>query len=276
MLSSLHIENIAVIRSLDVDFSRGLCVITGETGAGKSVMLNALSFVLGGRAARDLLRNGAEQGEVSALFYDLDDAVVTYLAEIGVESDGEVLLQRTLGADGRSKCRLNGRAVPLALLRELSGRLVSIHGQNDNQLLLKSEVQQDILDDTAGVADTLAAYRALYLARKETQAALKNLLRDSAEQARLGDILRFQIAEIDAAKLKPGEEEVLLQKRVKLQHAEKIAKQSEFVYRVLYGSEKASASLILERAAQAMQSLCGAVPEAENAAKKLLEMRYEI
>ena len=276
MLSSLHIENIAVIRSLDVDFSRGLCVITGETGAGKSVMLNALSFVLGGRAARDLLRNGAEQGEVSALFCDLGNTIVAYLAEIGVESDGEVLLQRTLGADGRSKCRLNGRAVPLALLRELSGRLVSIHGQNDNQLLLQSEVQQNILDDTAGVADTLAAYRVLYLARKQTQAALKNLLRDSAEQARLGDILRFQIAEIDAAKLKIGEEELLLQKRVKLQNAEKIAKQSEFVYRVLYGSEKASASLILERAAQAMQSLSGAVPEAENTAKKLLEMRYEI
>ena len=100
--------------------------------------------------------------------------------------------------------------------------------------------------------------------------------RDSAEAERLSDILRFQIAEIDAAKLKQGEEEALLSKRTKLQNAEKIAKQSEFVYRVLYGSEKASASLILERAAQAMQSLCAAVPEAEIAAKKLLEMRYEV
>ncbi len=276
MLSSLHIENIAVIRSLDVDFSRGLSVITGETGAGKSVMLGALSFLLGGRAARDLLRNGADEGTVSALFTDLGEGVTAYLAEIGVKGDGELLLQRTLGADGKSKCRLNGRAVPLSLLRELAGRLVSIHGQNDNQMLLKAEVQHKILDETAGLDAELAAYRRTYLARRETQAALKGLLQDSAEQARLGDILRFQIAEIDEAGLKIGEESALLQKRVKLQNAEKIAKQSAFVYRVLYGSEKASASLILERAAQAMQSLSGAVPEAQEAAKKLLEMRYEI
>ncbi len=276
MLSSLHIENIAVIRSLDVDFTDGLCVITGETGAGKSVMLDALGFLLGGRAARDLLRNGETQGEVSALFTDIGENVAADLAEMGVAADGELLLQRTLAADGKSKCRLNGRAVPLALLRELSGRLVSIHGQNDNQMLLKNEVQHKILDGTAELEEDLIAYRAVYQARRTTLAELKGLQRDSAEQQRLVDILRFQIAEIDAAKLKPGEEQALLQKRTKLQNAEKISKQSEFVYRVLYGSEKASASLILERAAQAMQSLSGAVPEAENAAKKLLEMRYEI
>ncbi len=276
MLSSLHIENIAVIRSLDVDFTNGLCVITGETGAGKSVMLDALGFLLGGRAARDLLRNGTAQGEVSALFTDIGEEVAAHLQELGVQTDGEVLLQRTLGADGKSKCRLNGRAVPLTLLRELAGHLVSIHGQNDNQMLLKNEVQHKILDDTAELDAPLTDYRAVYQERRATIAELRSLQRDSAEQERLADILRFQIAEIDAAKLKVGEEEALLQKRTKLQNAEKIAKQSEFVYRELYGSEKASASLILERAAQAMQSLCSAVPEAEAAAKKLLEMRYEV
>ena len=276
MLSSLHIENVAVIRSLDVDLTDGLCVITGETGAGKSVMLDALGFLLGGRAARDLLRNGASQCEVSALFTDIGARVAAHLRELGVQEQEEVLLQRSLGADGKSKCRLNGRAVPLSLLRELAGCLVSIHGQNDNQMLLKAETQHEILDSTALSAADLAEYRALYQARKATLAELKNLQRDGAEAARLADILRFQIAEIDAAKLKPGEEEALLQKRVKLQNAEKISKQSEFVYRVLYGSEKASASLILERAAQALQSLSEAVPEAQEAAKKLLEMRYEV
>lgn len=276
MLSSLHIENIAVIRSLDVDFSAGLCVITGETGAGKSVMLDALEFLLGGRAARDLLRNGTERGEVSALFTDLGDDVTAHLREVGVEAEEELLLQRTLGADGKSKCRLNGRAVPLALLRELSGRLVSIHGQNDNQMLLKAEVQHKILDDTAALLGDLAIYRTHYNARKKTIAALKNLQRDRADEARLMDILRFQIAEIDEAKLKAGEEAALLAQRTKLQNAEKIAKQSEFVYRVLYGSEKANAALILERAAQAMQSLGAVVPEAGQSAKKLLEMCYEV
>ncbi len=276
MLSSLHIENIAVIRALDVDFADGLCVITGETGAGKSVMLDALGFLLGGRAARDLLRNGAAQGEVSALFCDLGDEVAAKLGELGVQADNEVLLQRSLTADGKSKCRLNGRAVPLSILRELAGYLVSIHGQNDNQMLLKPAVQHKILDSTAELSADLADYRTRYQERKKTLAELKALQRDGAEAARLADILRFQIAEIDAAKLKPGEEEALLQKRAKLQNAEKISKQSEFVYRVLYGSEKASASLILERAAQAMQSLSGAVPEARDAAQKLLEMRYEV
>ena len=276
MLSSLHIENIAVIRHLDVDFSAGLSVITGETGAGKSVMLDALGFLFGGRAARDLLRNGTDHGEVSAFFTDLGESVRVFLREAGVETEDELLLQRTLGSDGKSKCRLNGRSVPLSLLRELAGRLVSIHGQNDNQMLLKTEVQHKILDETADLDADLAAYRTLYHARKETVAALKGLQRDSAQQVRLADILRFQIAEIDEAKLKVGEEQVLLQKRAKLQNAEKIAKQSEFVYRVLHGSEKANAALILERAAQAMQSLGAVVPEAENAAKKLLEMRYEV
>ena len=276
MLSSLHIENIAVIRALDVDFTDGLCVITGETGAGKSVMLDALGFLLGGRAARDLLRNGTAQGEISALFCDLGDEVAAKLCELGVQADNEVLLQRSLTADGKSKCRLNGRAVPLSILRELAGYLVSIHGQNDNQMLLKPAVQHKILDSTAELSADLADYRTRYQERKKTLAELKALQRDGAEAARLADILRFQITEIDAAKLKVGEEEALLQKRAKLQNAEKISKQSEFVYRVLYGSEKASASLILERAAQAMQSLSGAVPEAQEAAKKLLEMRYEV
>ena len=276
MLSSLHIENIAVIRRLDVDFSAGLSVVTGETGAGKSVMLDALGFLFGGRAARDLLRNGTDHGEVSAFFTDLGESVRVFLREAGVETEDELLLQRTLGSDGKSKCRLNGRSVPLSLLRELAGRLVSIHGQNDNQMLLKAEVQHKILDETADLGADLAAYRTLYRARKETVAALKGLQRDSAQQVRLADILRFQIAEIDEAKLKVGEEQVLLQKRAKLQNAEKIAKQSEFVYRVLHGSEKANAALILERAAQAMQSLGAVVPEAGNAAKKLLEMRYEV
>ena len=141
MLASLHIENIAVIRSLDVDFANGLCVITGETGAGKSVMLDALGFLLGGRAARELLRNGTAQGEVSALFTDFGEDVSAHLAELGVTVEDEILLQRSLSCDGKSKCRLNGRAVPLSLLRELAGHLVSIHGQNDNQMLLKNEVQ---------------------------------------------------------------------------------------------------------------------------------------
>ena len=276
MLDSLHIENIAVIRLLDVDFSTGLCAITGETGAGKSVMLDAVAFLLGARPAKDLLRNGAEQGEVSAVFSNIGAPCEQFLEESGFPCTGELMLQRTLSLEGKSKCRLNGRAIPLTLLRELAGYLVSIHGQNDNQMLLKPAVQHQVLDSMASIGQELAEYRTVYDERKKTLAALTTIRKDSAETARLADVLRFQIAEIDAAKLKDGEEELLLQKRDKLQNAEKIAKQSSFVYRALYASEKGSASLILERAAQAMQQLSAVIPQAKEAADKLIGMRYEV
>ena len=276
MLESLHIENMAVIERLDVDFGPGLCVITGETGSGKSVMLQSLSFLLGAKTSGELVRNGAACGMVSAMFSDLSSDCLSFLAENGFEAGDELLLQRTLFPDGKSKCRLNGRAVPQAMLRLLAGYLVSIHAQNDNQLLLQAATQHKIINSIADFGDVLTEYHALYTEQKEVQERLHRLRTDSAEAARLSDILRFQIAEIDEAHLKPGEEEALLQKRAKLQNAERIAKQAEFTYRVLYGSEKGAAALILERAAQAMQGIAKVVPDAEAAAKKLTEMRYEV
>ncbi len=276
MLDSLHIENMAVIECLDIDFSSGLSVITGETGAGKSVMLDAVAFLLGARPERELLRNGAGEGLVSAVFSAPSAECLAYLREAGFSADDELLLQRTLYADGRSKCRLNGRAVPLAILRELAAYLVSIHGQNDNQRLLLPATQQKILDDIALTQEQLDAYRTRYRAYRETERRIASVQRDAAEAARLADVLRFQIGEIDAAKLKPGEEEALIEHRAKLQNAEKIAKQADFTYRVLYGNEKGNAALLLERAAQAVQQLSNVLPELEKTAEKLLNMRYEV
>ena len=276
MLDSLHIENMAVIQSLDVDFSKGLSVITGETGSGKSVMIDSLSFLLGGKPNRELLRSGEMQATVSGVFTDLGEGCRAYLADNGIEVGEELLLQRTLNAEGKVKSRLNGRVIPQTMLRELSGLLVSIHGQNDNQILLKKENQAKILDGVADFGDAMDRYKAAYAALRHAREALSALRRDSAELCRLRDILAFQIGEIDAAHLKNGEEEELLARRVKLQNAEKIAKQAEFTYRVLYGSEKGSAALILERAAQAMHQLAGVVPDAAEAAEKLTQMRYEV
>ncbi len=276
MLEALHIENIAVIESLDVDFPAGLSVITGETGAGKSVMLDALGFLLGGKAQRDLLRSGTTEGVVSAVFTDVGEQTLAYLADAGFSVSDELLLQRTLFADGKSKCRLNGRVIPQAILRELAAMLVNIHGQNDNQRLMLPVAQQNILDSAALDEGELAAYRAAFLAWRDTTDQLKALRRDAAEAARLADILRFQVKEIDDAKLKAGEEEELLTRRAKLQHAEKIAKQTEFSYRVLHGAEKGAATMLLERAAQSMQQLSVVIPEASEAAEKLMSMRYEV
>ena len=276
MLDSLHIENMAVIARLDVDFSKGLSVITGETGSGKSVMIDSLSFLLGGKGARELVRTGETQALVSGVFTDVGEHCLAYLREIGIDDGTELLLQRTLTADGKVKSRLNGRVITQAILRELAGYLVSIHGQNDNQLLLNRETQATLLDDVADFGTTSQAYAKAYAALRSTRDALTALRRDGAEANRLRDILTFQIGEIDAAKLKAGEEEELLARRAKLQNAEKITKQAEFTYRVLYGSEKGSAALILERAADAMRQLAAVVPEAGESAAKLLNMRYEV
>ena len=276
MLDSLHIENMAVIRCLDVDFSAGLSVITGETGSGKSVMIDSLAFLLGGKPARELVRSGEAQGVVSAVFTDLGEECRTYLAENGIDVGEELLLQRTLTADGKAKGRINGRVIPQAMLRELSGLLVNIHGQNDNQQLLKKESQSKILDGVADFGEALERYKTAYTALRRARERLTVLRRDGAEAHRLRDILSFQIKEIDAARLKNGEEEELLARRTKLQNAEKISKQAEFTYRVLYGSEKGSAALILERASQAMHSLAGMIPGAAESAEKLMQMRYEV
>lgn len=142
MLSSLHIENMAVIARMDVDFAGGLSAVTGETGAGKSVMIDALAFLLGGKANRELLRHGCDQGLVSAVFSDIGEEGLRFLSDSGFHPDGEVMLQRTLSADGRTQCRIDGRVIPLTILREFSKYLVSIHGQNDNQLLLFPAAQE--------------------------------------------------------------------------------------------------------------------------------------
>lgn len=280
MLQSLHIENMAIISSLDVDFESGLSVITGETGAGKSVMINAILFLLGGKPPRDMLRRGSERGMVSAVFSEVGAACASYLTEMGFlgeeAADAELLLQRTLDQNGKTAARLNGRMIPQTMLRELSRYLVSVHGQTDNQLLLQQAVQKEMLDGIADFGESLTQYRSCYQKRTELQRQLADTARDTAEMARLADVLRFQISEIDEAHLKLHEEEELLAQRTRLQHAEKIAKQTAFAYHVLYGSEKGSALLILERAATAMTGIAGVIPEAASLAERLTAMRYEV
>ena len=275
MIASLHIENMAIIASLDVDFGGGLSAITGETGAGKSVLIDCLLFLLGGKPARDLLRRGADKGLVSAVFTELGENTCTYLAENGFETGDELLLERTLGADGKTAARLNGRMVTQAILRALARTLVSVHGQNDNQLLLDGAAQARVLDTVCEFDGALDAYREAYRLCRAAEAELAETEREGAEKLRLADILRFQIAEIDEAALKAGEEEALVARRTKLQSSERIAKQAGFTYHVLKGSEKGAATLIFERAAAAMQGIAGVLPEAGELAARLTSLRYE-
>ncbi|MCI8721446.1 MAG: DNA repair protein RecN [Oscillospiraceae bacterium] len=220
MLQLLHIENIAVIEEADITFDEGFNALTGETGAGKSIVIDAMGAVLGQRTSRDLIRTGAAKAFVSAMFSGVPPLPV--LEECGMEAeDGELLLQREIYADGKNACRVGGRPVTVAQLRRIGGALLNIHGQHDGQQLLDEEQHGAYLDSFGRVEAELGAYAACYEAMEVTRKKLKSLQMDEAEKERRMDSLTFQIKELEKAQLKPGEEEALLQRRNLLRNSEK-------------------------------------------------------
>ena len=222
MLEVLHIENIAVIEEADIQFRPGFNALTGETGAGKSIVIDAMGAVLGGRTSRDLIRTGAEKAYVSAAFSGVSPELPG-LAENGVapEEDGTLLLQREIGADGKNVCRVNGRPVTVAQLRRIGGELLNIHGQHDGQQLLDEEQHGAYLDRFGRTADALAAYQAEYRTMEKLRGEIRALQMDEAEKARRVDSLHFQIDELERAELVPGEEEELAGRRNLLRNGEK-------------------------------------------------------
>lgn len=263
MLLELNIENMALIESLRIEFDQGFNVLTGETGSGKSIVVDCVNLVLGGRAERDLLRTGAEKGRVQALFDVSGNPPARALAEeLGADcEDGLLAVSRELSRGGRNVCRLAGTIVPLSALRRLTGLLMDIHGQHEHQSLLNPSRHIDFLDafgDSDHAARASRA-RALYARRAEQASALKKLLADAAEKARLMDTLAFQTEEIAAAKLKPGEEARLTAKLDVLENAEKIRDRVDRAYALTYrgGSRQASAQELLLRAAEAMEAVAG-------------------
>ncbi len=278
MLRSLHIGNVAVIRQADIDFTEGLCVLTGETGAGKSLLIDSLNALTGGRVSRDLIRAGEENAMISALFDGLDEPTRAALSELGVElpedEDG-ILLQRTLSRDGKSVARIGGRAVTQSLLREVGALLVNIHGQSDNQKLMQKAAHLSLLDAYAGDGAALAEYRSVYAAWRQVSGQLADLRQDEGQRLRTREMLEYQIADIDAAHLKPGEEDKLTARRDRLQHQEKIDRQLRLAARALRDGEKATAAGLLDRAATALASLTGILPEAEELAARAESLRLE-
>ena len=221
MLQLLHIENIAVIERADISFHAGFNALTGETGAGKSIVIDSLGAVLGQRTSRDLIRTGAAKAFVSAEFDGVDPSL-PILAEMGVEpEDGVLLLQRDLYADGKNICRANGRPITVAQLRALGTNLLNIHGQHEGTQLLDEEQHMAYLDRFGRVDELLGAYAEHYRTVRETQRQIDALQMDEAEKARRVDMLRHQIAELERAELRAGEEEELLARRSLLRNAEK-------------------------------------------------------
>ena len=279
MLRSLHIENVAVIRKTDIEFDRGFCVLTGETGAGKSILVDSINLLLGGRFSKELIRTGEDNAMISALFEDISVATKRELEEMGVqvsEEDGDALmLQRTVSRDGRSSARINGRAVPLSVLKEVGALLVNIHGQNDHQKLMQKAFHVTLLDAFARHEDELAQYGELYARWKEAEEARARLDRDESERLRLREMLAYQVQDIDSVKLKVGEEEALTAERDRLQHHEEVEKRIRLSCRALRDSEKANVYNLCDRAEEAVEGLCRLMPACEPLLERIRNIKYE-
>ena len=252
MLQLLHIENIAIIEQADIAFEPGFNALTGETGAGKSIVIDSLSAVLGQRTSRDLIRTGSDKAFVSACFSAVPAAVT---ADLGLESGEELLLQREIYADGRNLCRINGRPSTVTQLRTLGMRLLNIHGQHDGQQLLDEEQHIVYLDNYGRMDDLKGTYQAAYHKMAELRRKIQSLQMDEAEKARRMDTLRYQINELERAELKAGEEEALNARRNFLRNSEKfISAVSEADY-CMNGDDNSDGALNLLR--QAQQALSG-------------------
>ena len=279
MLLSLHIENIAVIERADIRFDAGFNVLTGETGAGKSMVIDALNAVLGGRVSRDSVRTGSDRALVSALFGELSPAVSEALAACGCEpdEDGLLLLERQIGADGKGSARVNGRPTTAAVLREAGRRLVNIHGQHENQALLDTGRHVDYLDRLGELAPQRARYAAAYAHFCEVRDELEQADMDEASKARRIDMLRYQIEEIDGAQLQAGEEERLQERRTLFRHAEKIADSVGLARALLYGDDEQPGALAeLSRAVNAIDAAGRFMPSLAETASRAQELLYEL
>lgn len=278
MLLSLHIENVAVIKCVDIDFDRGFTALTGETGAGKSILIDSIGFLLGARGDRELLRNGADKAVVSAVFCDLGEDVCRLLAENELipDEDGNLAVVRTLGADGRTLCKINGRAVGAYTLRAVAPLLISIHGQNDNLQLLKSENHLTMLDAYAANQTERTAYADAYAAMRHAADALATLEHSDAEKQQRIEKLTHIVQLLESAKLHAGEEAELLAERKIVADAERISRQTSFVFRALRDAEKGNVAYILDRCAAALSQIADTVPQAAELAARLGDMKYEI
>ena len=280
MLLELTITNIALIESLRIEFAQGFNVLTGETGAGKSIVVDSVNLALGGRADREIIRTGAEKASVQALFDISGNARALELAEaLGIDAeDGMIAVRRELSRSGRNVCRVSGVIVPLNALKQLTSLLMDVHGQHEHQALLNPARHLGFLDAFGGAAhaEAAAAVAQRYAERSRIAGTLKKLLKDVSEKERLHDTLSFQVQEIAAAKLKPGEEDKLKKKLAVLENAEKIRTGVETAYALVYQGEgrSVSAQEALLRAADSMDGISGIGEKYAALAGRLREIYY--
>ena len=275
MLNLLHIENIAVIESADISFGTGFNVLTGETGAGKSIVIDAISAILGERAYRDMIRTGEEKASVRAVFSQV--APLDWFSENGVPYDRETVIQRDIFLDGKNVCRVNGTLVSVTMLRKLGIQLMNIHGQHDSASLFDEENHLIFLDDFSSNQALRQAYQEKYQAVAALRREIQRMTMDEGEKLRRMETLQYQIAEIEKAELEPGEDETLEERRKLLQNAERLSKGMDEAVEALYGGEESDgAAGLLTQAEHALGRLSRFSDSFTSLHDKVADLMYQV
>lgn len=275
MLSSLQIENVAVIQKANVHFEKGLNVLTGETGAGKSILIDSINAILGNRTSKDLVRTGAAKAVIRAAFEDVPPAVLDSLEKAGYERSEALLLSREITAEGKSTCRINGMPATAAVLRELCGGLININGQHDSVGLLNPARHEGILDAYAQNSAEYQAYYAIYRELVSVKKTLDAMITDESEKQRRIDLLSYQVQEIDDAGLTAGEEQTLESRRKVLANASTIRDRIAQCYALLSGGDEAPGAVdLLGEASNAVDAAAQLDGELSAGAGQLLDLYY--
>lgn len=275
MLSSLQIENVAVIQKAEVHFEPGLNVLTGETGAGKSILIDSINAILGNRTSKDLVRTGASKAVIRAAFEQVPSAVLDKLEQSGYERSEALLLSREITAEGKSSCRINGMPATAAVLRDLCGGLININGQHDSVGLLNPAHHLGILDDYAQNRTVFQEYYTLYRKLVQVKRELDALITDEAEKQRKIDLLQYQVQEIEDAGLTAGEEQTLENRRKVLSNASAIRDRLAQSYALLSGSDDAAGAVdLLGETSNAVDAAAQLDPALTAAAGQLLDLYY--
>ena len=275
MLSLLHIENIAVIERSDISFDRGFNVLTGETGAGKSIIIDAISAILGERAYRDMIRTGTTKASVRAVFTDVPQ--LPWFEDNGVEYDPETVIQREVYLDGKNVCRVNGALVSVSILRKLGTQLINIHGQHDSATLFDEANHLQFLDAFADNEGLRAEYAEKYDAVAKLRREIDRMTMDEGEKLRRMETLKYQIKEIEKADLHPGEDEELEERRKLLQNSEKIADGMNDAVENLYGSDEADgAAAMLATAERALARISRFSDNISDLHQRVADLMYQV
>lgn len=277
MLKSLSIENIAVIKKVNIELSSGFNALTGETGAGKSILIDSINAVLGVRTSRELIRSGCDSASVTAVF-SVDEGCADELSRLGVAPDenGELFLCRSLSVKGGNSCRINGTPVPTAVMREVGDLLVNIHGQHDNRNLLDPAKHLYYLDKYAGTAPLLEDYHSSYVMLRNAKRALKALEDRMNETEQLRELYEFQKRELEGLSLRDGERDELALRRETVRNARKIAEALERAADTLSGGENGGAAAGVEEAGRALASIKESFPSLGDTDNRLISMGLEL